>query len=259
MQPPLSSPGLSLQPRSFTVDIPQSVLDDLRERLAHVRWPDEAPDASWEYGVPLTYLRDLVDYWRERFDWRAQERALNRFHHFHAAVNGLSIHFIHERGAGPNPLPLVLTHGWPSTFYEMDKVIPLLTDPARFGGNADDAFDVVVPSLPGYGFSDPYPRRGQWNAPEMWAFLMDGLGYAHFGAQGGDIGAGVTTLLGRDYPEQVIGIHLSSIVGDPNPLPDPASLSEAERAYLRQREEWIREEGGTVISRGRARKRSPTD
>ncbi len=233
-----------MQPRPFAVEIPQPILDDLQARLARVRWPDDAPEASWDYGVPVAYLRELVEYWRERFDWRAQERAINRFHHFHAEVSGLALHFIHERGRGPKPLPLILTHGWPSTFYEMDKVIPLLTDPARFGGDPADTFDVVVPSLPGYGFSDPYPHRGQWNVPELWASLMEGLGYARFGAQGGDIGAGVTTLLGRYYPERVVGIHLSSIVGDPNPLPDPASLSEAERAYLQHREAWSREEGG---------------
>jgi pimeloyl-ACP methyl ester carboxylesterase len=244
MESSLSSPRLRGLPQPFTVDIPQPVLDDLHERLAHTRWPDEIAGAGWDYGVPLAYLRELVAHWRERFDWRAQERSINRLHHYHADVDGLAIHFIHERGHGPNPLPLILTHGWPSAFYEMDKVISLLTDPARYGGDPADAFDVVVPSLPGYGFSDPYPRRGQWNVPALWAALMEGLGYAHYGAQGGDIGAGVTTLLGRYYPERLVGIHLSSIVGDPYPLPDPASFSEAERAYMLQREEWEREEGG---------------
>ncbi len=233
-----------MQLRPFTIDIPQPVLDDLLTRLTRVRWPDELAGADWDYGVPLAYLQELVEYWREHFDWRAQERVLNRFHHFHTDLGGLAIHFIHERGLGPDPLPLILTHGWPSTFYEMDELIPLLTDPERFGGDPADAFDVVVPSLPGYGFSDPFPRRGQWNVPALWADLMEGLGYARYGAQGGDIGAGVTTLLGRCYPEQIVGIHLSSIVSDPNPLPDRASLSEAERAYLRRRDEWEREEGG---------------
>src|SRR5512146_2759640 len=110
-----------MQPRPFTIEIPQPILDDLQERLARVRWPDEAPEGSWDYGVPVAYLRELVEHWRERFDWRAQERAINRFQHFYAEVSGLSIHFIHERGHGPKPLPLILTHGWPSTFYEMDK------------------------------------------------------------------------------------------------------------------------------------------
>jgi len=233
-----------MQIRPFTVHVPQPVLDDLRDRLARTRWPDEVTGAGWDYGANLTYLRDLVDYWQTRFDWREQERTLNAFAHYQVEVGGLNIHFIHERGKGPHPLPLIVTHGWPSTFYEMHKIIPLLADPASHGGDPADAFDVIVPSLPGYGFSDPYPRRGRWNVAEMWSALMHGLGYDRYGARGGDIGAGVTTRLGRDYPDRLIGVHLDGNIAGPVPSPDPTTLSPAEKAYLAQIEQWEREEGG---------------
>jgi pimeloyl-ACP methyl ester carboxylesterase len=228
----------------FTIDIPQAVLDDLAERLARIRWPDEVEDAGWDYGTNRAYLRTLVDYWRDGFDWRAQERALNAWHHYRAEVDGLGIHFIHERGKGPHPLPLILTHGWPSTFVELLKIIPLLTDPASHGGDPEDAFDVIVPSLPGYGFSDHITRRGSWNTHGRWAALMRGLGYERFVAQGGDVGAGVTTALGRFFPEQVIGIHLNSDLAWPSPMPDAADLSAAEQEYLARCQRWEKEEGG---------------
>lgn len=203
----------------FTINIPQADLDDLAERLARPRWPDEVEGAGWDYGTNRAYLQELVDYWRTRFDWRAQERALNTLHHYRVEVDGLGIHFVHERGKGPHPFPLIITHGWPSTFVELLKIIPRLTDPASYGGDPADAFDVVVPSLPGYGFSDPVTQRGSWRTDERWAALMRGLGYARFGAQGGDVGADVTTALGRFFPEQVAGIHLNSDLAWPSPLP----------------------------------------
>src|ERR1043166_8767983 len=187
-----------MEQHPFTISVPQAVLDDLAERLARTRWPDEVNDAGWDYGVNLAYLQELVDFWRTGFDWRAQERALNAWHHYRAEVDGLGIHFIHERGKGPKPFPLILTHGWPSTFVEMLKIIPLLTDPASHGGDPADAFDVVVPSLPGYGFSSLRTKRGRFPVHDMWARLMtEGLGYGKFGAQGYDVGAGVTGNLGR--------------------------------------------------------------
>jgi len=227
----------------FTIDVPQATLDDLAERLAHTRWPDEVADAGWDYGVNRDYLRELVTYWRTEFDWRAQERALNQWHHYRAEIDGVDIHFIHERGKGPHPLPLILTHGWPSTFTEMQKIIPLLTDPASHGGDPADAFDVVVPSLPGYGFSERIAQRGPWKTHERWAALMAGLGYPRFGAQGGDVGAGVTTGLGRFFPDQVLGIHLSSDSASPSPMPQDSELSPAERDYLARVEQWEQEEG----------------
>ena len=145
--------------KPFEIQVSDEVLADLKRRLAATRWPDEIPGVGWDYGSNLAYMKELVDYWREEFDWRAQERLLNSFHHFKADVDGLGIHFIHERGQGPNPMPLVITHGWPGSVFEMHKIIPLLADPAGHGGNAADAFDVVAPSLPGYGAYARSPNR----------------------------------------------------------------------------------------------------
>ena len=139
----------------FTINVPQATLDDLHLRLSQTRWPDEVSEAGWDYGTNLAYLKELVAYWLSQFDWRVQEAALNKFAHFRAEIDGFGIHFIHERGRGPNPLPIVITHGWPGSFLEMTKVIPLLTDPAGHGGDPADSFDVIAPSLPGFGFSDP--------------------------------------------------------------------------------------------------------
>ena len=165
--------------RPFTVDVPQATLDDLRARLARTRWPDEVEGAGWDYGASLPYLQAVVEYWGTRFDWRAQERAMNALPHFRADVDGLGIHFIHARGRGPAPLPLLVTHGWPSSFVEMLPLIPLLADPAGHGGDPADAFDVVVPSVPGFGFSDRPAQRGMTRSrvATLWARLMEGLGY----------------------------------------------------------------------------------
>lgn len=138
----------------FKIDVPQPVLDDLHERLVRVRWPDEVDGAGWDYGTNLDYLKELTAYWQGDFDWREQEARLNLFDHYKTEIDGLGLHFIHERGKGPNPTPLLLLHGWPDSFYRFYKLIPMLTDPERYGGKAEDSFDVVVPSLPGYGFSD---------------------------------------------------------------------------------------------------------
>jgi len=189
----------------FRLNVPQSSLDDLKARLAQTRWPDEPPIEPWSTGTSVGYMRQLVDYWRDRFDWRAQERAINAFAHFRAAVSGLGIHFIHQRGTGPAPLPLIITHGWPGSFIELLKIVPLLSDPARYGGDARDAFDVVIPSLPGYGFSDRPSERGMhpFRIADLWAELMAGLGYQRFGAQGGDWGASVATCLGFAHADMV--------------------------------------------------------
>src|SRR5262249_45728739 len=157
----------------FEINVPQATLDDLQARVARARWPDELAGAGWEYGASLDYLRELAQYWQDAFDWRAHEIALSRFHHFRAEVGGMKIHYIHERGAGPRPLPLIITHGWPGSFAEMLKLIPLLTDPARFGADGADAFDVVVPSMPGFGFSDrpTQPGMNVWRIADLWAEL----------------------------------------------------------------------------------------
>ena len=234
-----------MEAQPFTIDIPDSVLQDLTERLERTRWPDDSPDAGWEYGSNLGYVQELVEYWRTAFDWRAQERAINRLAHYRAQVDGSGIHFIHERGRGPNPLPLLLTHGWPSTFTEMLKIIPMLIDPAAHGGDAGDSFDVIVPSLPGYGFSDLTTERGVnvSRIADLWAELMAGLGYTRFGAHGGDWGAGITARLGYAHPDRMIGIHVTAVSAIPYLGPDP-DLSDAERAFMEAREEWRQAEGG---------------
>ena len=180
---------MDVQP--FKIHVPEETLEDLRDRLGRTRWPDEIPDSGWQYGANLAYMKELVEYWRTRFDWRAQEQAMNSFPHFKVDVDGLGIHFIHERGQGPNPIPIIVTHGWPGSFYEILKIIPLLADPANHGGDPADPFDVVVPSLPGYGFSDPPTQRGMdtMRVADLWTKLMtEGLGYDRFAAQGGDWG-----------------------------------------------------------------------
>jgi len=234
--------------RPFTIAVENSVLDDLRQRLADTRWPDEIPNTGWDYGSNLTYIKELVDYWRTDFDWRAQEAKLNAFSHFKSEVDGLDIHFIHEKGKGPNPIPLIITHGWPSCFFEMTKIIPLLADPASYGGDAADSFDVVAPSLPGFGFSDHAQDRGMeiQRVAGMWNKLMSqNLGYPKFGAQGGDIGSGVTARLGFAHSDTLYGIHLTSITR-PTPYLGPGSkpVTDAEQALITQRDKWFQDEGG---------------
>jgi pimeloyl-ACP methyl ester carboxylesterase len=227
----------------FTVDTPQEVLADLRARLALTRFPDEADGSGWLLGTDAGYLRELVDHWLHRFDWAAAQTRLNAFPQYTTEIDGQRIHFVHVRGRGTAPLPLVLTHGWPSTFAELLPLVGPLADPAAHGGSPDDAFDLVIPSLPGFAFSGPHTRRGPRRVHELWAALMDELGYGRFGACGSDIGARVTSRLGYHYGRRVVGIHLSSVDLEwPDPLPE--DLSEEERAYTERAERWEREEGG---------------
>lgn len=234
---------MSVQP--FKVEIPQHTLDDLQERLVSTRWTDSVEGADWDYGANLAYIRELVAYWRNHFDWRAQEATLNQFSHFRADVDGFGIHFIYERGKGPHPLPIILTHGWPSTFTEMLKIIPMLTDPARYGGDPNDSFDVIVPSLPGYGFSDRPHQRGM--NPEaiaaIWYRLMTQvLGYRRFAAHAGDMGRSVTQSLANCYPDSLYGIHLTDI-GRPPFDKNMPGLSAAERQFFADGEKWGMTEG----------------
>ena len=207
------------EPIPFDIAIPEAKLDDLRRRLSNVEWPHDFANEDWTYGVPASYLRGLVDEWRDDFDWRAQEAAMNAWPHYRVEIDGLPIHFLHAKGKGPNPIPLVLTHGWPWTFWDFHAVIGPLSDPAAYGGDPEDAFDVVVPSLPGFIFSTPLEREGvSWlETADLWATLMqDVLGYARFAAHGGDWGAMVTTQIGHKYAESLIGIHVT------NAFPVPA-------------------------------------
>jgi len=229
----------------FRIEVPDAVLRDLRERIARTRWPDEISGSGWDYGTNLAYLRELLDYWRDRFDWRAQERKLNDLSQFRADVDGLDLHFVHARGGGPDPMPLLMLHGWPSTFYEMTKVLPMLADPAAHGGDPGDSFDVVVPSLPGCGFSERprEPGMHKTRMAELFSKLMtDVLGYERFAARGGDVGAGVVSLLALDHPERVIGIHVSDVYR-PYLGPGARYFTDAERAFFDEERTWTEREG----------------
>ncbi|MGI5211846.1 epoxide hydrolase family protein [Plantactinospora sp. CA-290183] len=235
-------------PEPFRVDIPQADLDDLDHRLARTRWPDELPDAGWAYGVNREYLVDLVDYWRTGYDWRRHEARLNSFPQFTTTVDGQNLHFLHVRSPEPDATPLVITHGWPSTVYDFVDIIGPLTDPASYGGDPADAFHVVAPSVPGFGFSGP-TRESGWGTNRIaraWDELMRGLGYPRYGAQGGDFGSIVSPALGRIAPDRVIGVHLNALVDAATTI-DPGELeklTEAERDVVRQQEAWWYEHSG---------------
>ncbi len=244
---------MSMSVKPFTVHLPQTALADLRERLRNPRWPDEVDGADWNYGTNLGYLKDLVAYWRDTFDWRAQEAAINGLAHFRAEIDGFGLHFIHERGKGRSPLPLLLTHGWPDSFLRMMKIIPLLTDPAAHGGASDDAFDVVVPSMPGYGFSDRPSESGctSTRIAGLFAQLMTkGLGYDRFAAHGGDWGSGVTEELARDHAASLVGIHLTDVPYTHLFTVSPDELSEPERRFLESGKKWQMEEGAYAMIQG---------
>ena len=231
---------------SFQPPYSEAAVDDLRNRLAGTRWIDEIPNSGWQYGFNLEFLKDLCRYWRDEFDWRAQLDKLSTFHHYRYTQDDLRIHFIHERGRGKSPLPIIVTHGWPGSFLEMLRLIPMLTDPVAFGGDPSDSFDVIVPSLPGFGYSDRPQRPGMnvWRTAEIWAALMQELGYQRFAAQGGDFGAGVSTVLGLRHPGRVIGIHLNYIPGSYHPyLAADAKLTSDEQAFLAAKAGWYEENG----------------
>ncbi len=232
----------------FNINISDEVLNDLKYRLEHIRWPDQLEGDGWERGTDINYLQSLVSYWRHQFDWRAQEAELNRFSQFKCNVEGIDIHFVHEHGKGPNPMPIILTHGWPDSYIRYKKIIPLLTDPASYGGKAEDSFDVIVPSLPGFGFSSSPKHSGVNNyyVSELWAKLMtEELGYSKFAAAGGDIGSGVTRYLALNHPEILTGIHLTDIGIIRNLMAshDDAELSEEELQYKKNTPTWISNEG----------------
>lgn len=210
--------------RPFTIAVADSVLADLDERLARTRLPDDGPGAPWEYGTDRAYLEGLLTYWRDDFDWRAQERALNQLEHFTTTIDGVDVHFIHARSPNPGAMPLLLTHGWPGSFVEFMGLVGPLTDPAAYGGDPADAFHLVIPSLPGFGFSGK-PTEPGWNPERMadlLAALMARLGYDRYGAQGGDWGAIISRSLAGNYPEHVIGLHSNFMTGGaPAGVADP--------------------------------------
>ncbi len=222
------------------------MIADLRERLARTRFPDQGPGEPWAYGTDLAYMRELVGYWHGRFDWRAQEALLNAFPQFRVPLHGIDLHFLHVPGKGPDPCPLLLSHGWPGSVLEFVEIIPRLADPARFGGDAADAFTVVAPSLPGYGLSfAPGQRRfGVEPIAQCFAELMSSvLGYHRFAVQGGDWGSFIVSRIGAAHPDRVIGIHLNlmPLRRDPAMVANPTS---DERKYLDELAMWLKEETG---------------
>src|SRR5579859_4647740 len=233
----MSAVNRSEMPEPFQINIPQATLDDLQERLRRTRWTSEPQDSGWGMGASLTYMKALADYWQNGYDWRKQEAKLNQFSQFKANVDGVELHFIHQRGKGPNPIPLILTHGWPDSFYRFHKILPMLTDPEKFGGKPGDSFDVVVPSIPGFGFSERKAMTSTAVA-DLWASLMTNvLGYHKFVAAGGDLGTEVTKALAIKHPDVVTAIHLTD-VGFPNGTEDFASMSPAEREYAGKCQRW---------------------
>jgi pimeloyl-ACP methyl ester carboxylesterase len=212
----------------FRVEIPQADVDDLHERLDRVRWPDELPGVGWDLGIPLDRMRELTTYWRDKFDWRAQEAALNQYPQFTTEIDGQTIHFLHIRSSNPGALPLILTHGWPGSVLEfLDVIEPLSAD-----------FDLVIPSIPGFGFSGPTRAKGWdiYRIARAWAVLMERLGYQRYGAHGGDWGSGISRALGAVAPDQVVGVHTTYLVTPPpsgaGEAPGGPALSAGDQARL---------------------------
>ncbi|MEV6767624.1 epoxide hydrolase family protein [Nocardia sp. NPDC051030] len=243
---------MSTEITPFRIDISQEQLDDLRARLDNARLPAPLPGDDWDTGVPVHWLREMVDYWRAGYDWRAAEAELNRVPQFMTEIDGQRIHFLHVRSDEPGATPLLLTHGWPGSIVEFLDVIGPLTDPVAYGGDSRDAFHVVIPALPGYGFSGPVADSG-WGTKRVaraWVELMDRLGYERYGVQGGDMGAGISPDVARLVPDRVIGVHVNGGTGAVPQLPlseeAMASLTDLERDRVRRIEAFMREEFGYI-------------
>jgi epoxide hydrolase len=212
--------------RPFRIDVPEAQLDDLRDRLKRTRWPDEIGENGWDYGVPLAYVKELAEHWSTGYDWPAHEARLNEYPQFTTTIDGQNVHFLHVRSGEPNAFPLILTHGWPGSIVEYLDVIDPLSDPGAHGGDAADAFDLVIPSLPGYGFSGPTNEPG-WNnlrIARAWSELMSRLGYEHYGAVGNDAGSMISPEIGRIDPDHVVGVHVTQLFSFPSG--DPAELTD---------------------------------
>jgi pimeloyl-ACP methyl ester carboxylesterase len=226
---------------NFKVYIEQKILDDLKLRIKNTRWPDEIESSEWTYGASLSYMKELAGYWLNNFDWRKTEDEINKYENFIAEIDGYKVHFLHIKGKGVKSIPIIITHGWPGSFLEMMKLIPLLTE------NTKRSFDVVIPSMVGYGFSQKLNHTGcnvSFMA-ELWFKLMQELGYKKFGVQGGDFGAGVSSFISLKYPNHVIGMHLNYIPGNYHPvLSDGEVLTDEENDYLKSEDEWYFREGG---------------
>jgi len=231
----------------FRITVPEADLEDLRRRLNATRWPLEEPGVGWEEGVPLAYIRELADYWRTSYDWRIAEARLNEFPQCKTEIDGATVHFFHARSPEPDALPLIITHGWPGSVVEFIDVIGPLVDPRAHGGDAADAFHVVAPSIPGYGFSGP-PTEAGWDVSRVgraWSELMSRLGYHRYGAQGGDWGSAISQHLGRIDPARVIGIHLNLLITPPPPGGfDLEELSAEDRRAAQAHQEFISQRSG---------------
>jgi pimeloyl-ACP methyl ester carboxylesterase len=238
---------MTSKPTPFALHVPDADIADLRERLARSRFPDQAPGEAWSYGTDVAYLRELTEYWRDGFDWRTEEAALNAFPQFRVPLDDIDLHYLHVPGVGPNPMPLLLLHGWPGSVFEFLEIIPRLTDPARFGGDARDAFTVVAPSLPGYGLSFR-PGQKRFGVPEIAdcvaALMHDVLGYRRFGVQGGDWGAAIASRLGYAHKDRVIGIHINLMMAAGRDASAFANPNDEEKRYLGDLAHWNREESG---------------
>lgn len=240
------------EPRPFTLTVSDDDIADLKARLARTRLPDQAPSEPWVVGTDLNYLKTLVDYWRETFDWRAQEAALNAFPQFKVELGGIDLHYLHVPGVGPDPKPLLLMHGWPGSVYEFIDILPMLTDPGRFGGDPADAFTVVAPSLPGYGlsFRPGQQRFGVADMADVMAELMtEVLGYRRFAGQGGDWGAFTCSALGVRHPHAIVGLHQNMLSLNPAD-PPPASPTPEERRYMEEIAYWQKEQTGYIQIQG---------
>src|SRR5688572_6379048 len=235
----------------FHINIPESSLTDLHERLRHTRWPDELNNAGWEYGTNLGYLKELTQYWQRDYDWRENERRLNEWPHYKVTIDGQEIHFIHVRSKAPDALPIILTHGWPDSFLRFEKLIAMLTEPETFGADTSDGFDVVIPSLPGFAFSlAPDSPGSLFNVHNLWAKLMtDVLGYDKFVAHGGDWGSIITEHLARSHSRHVAGIHLTD-VSFLHTFQKPNDLSEAEKKYFEEMEHYQMTENAYAMIQG---------
>ena len=234
-----------MTPQPFTLHVADAAIADLKTRLGLTRFPDAAPGEPWAFGSSVAYVRDLVAYWKDDFDWRMQEAALNAFPQFKVALHDIDVHYLHVPGVGPNPYPLLLMHGWPGSVYEFIDIIPRLTDPARFGGDARDAFTVIAPSLPGYGLSFK-PGQKRFILQDMAACLhdlmTDVLGFRQFAVQGGDWGAGVASIIGQQYPSSVCGIHVNLLFAPRDPA--ASGTTAEEQRYFEILRHWLKEETG---------------
>jgi pimeloyl-ACP methyl ester carboxylesterase len=238
--------------RPFRVDVPQAELDDLRDRLARTRWPDDYEGVGWDYGTDLATMKELATYWRDGYDWRRQEAYLNSFPHFTAELDGEELTFIHVRGTGPDPIPLLLLHGWPDSVCRYLKLIPLLTDPASHGGDPGICFDVAVPWLIGrYRGGSRAPRSGLFRhiAEQLWTLMTRELGYQRFGAAGGDGGSVIAQLLGVHHPDSVLGVHLTDL-GFTIAFAQFPDLTEAEQRYFAELQGWSMQEGAYAMVQG---------